>query len=219
MPQDGKTAYYTVQIKRGFGTTAFRPRMRLADGRAPLIASRRAYLRRGLPSIYHENDLSMRFVGGLETVLDPIFAVLDCLSSYFRADLAPRDLLELLAAWLGVDVEETWPEERRREIVRHAAELSRRRGTKAGLALMLRVAFPDYPLRVEDGGGVTWGTDPDAPLKQKEPEFFVYCDVPLPEAVLGEISRAIEAAKPVHAGYRLRVKAPRKEQKDKPEAE
>ena len=73
----------------------------------------------------------MRFVGALEAVLDPIVAVLDALPAHFNPDHAPRDVLDLLAAWLGVELDESQPLRERRELVRQAAELSRRRGTRA----------------------------------------------------------------------------------------
>ena len=208
-PTNGQSAYMTVQIKRKGGTTMIRPRLRTADEGTPRVASQRAYLRAGLPALYQEGDFGTRFVGAFEIVLDPIFGVLDCLPPYFRADLAPRDVLELLAAWLGIDVDESWSEDIRRRLVRHAAELSRRRGTKQGLQLMLSIAFPDLPLRVEDEGNVTWGTDANAPHKAKEPLFYVYCDQQVREEVLATIARVIEQSKPVHVGYKLRVKSVR----------
>ncbi len=100
----------------------------------------------------------------LETLLDPIVGTLDVLDSYFHPTLAPRDVLDLLAAWLGLRVDESWPDERLREALGREGELSRRRGTAAGpRRSRSSIAFPDIPLRVEDGGGVTWSTDPSAP--------------------------------------------------------
>ena len=206
---NGQSGYVTVQIKRKSGTTVFRPRLRTADAGTPRIVSQGAYLRSALPALYQEGDFGTRFVGAFETVLDPIFGVLDSLPAYVRSDLAPRDVLELLAAWLGIDVDESWSEDIRRRLVRHAAELSRRRGTKQGLQLMLSIAFPDLPLRVEDEGSVTWGTDADAPHKSKDPLFYVYCDQQVHEEVLATIARVVEQSKPVHVGYKLRVKSVR----------
>ena len=50
----------------------------------------------------------MRFVGALETLLDPIVAMLDALPAHFDPDYAPRDVLDLLSAWLGVELDESW---------------------------------------------------------------------------------------------------------------
>ena len=79
--------------------------VRLATGakETPPVASSRAYLRNGLPAMYQDGDFGMRFVGALESVLDPIVAVLDALPAHFNPDHAPRDILNLLASWLGVE--------------------------------------------------------------------------------------------------------------------
>ena len=89
----------------GFGTLM----VQLAAGpkETPPVASSRAYLRDGLPAIYQDGDFGMRFVGALEELLDPIVAVLDALPAHFDPDHAPRDILDLLAAWLGVDLDES----------------------------------------------------------------------------------------------------------------
>ena len=149
--QNGGDEYRTF-AGAGFGTLM----VRLASGpkETPPVASSRAYLRDALPAVYQEGDFGMRFVGALETLLDPIVAVLDALPAHFSADHAPRDVLDLLSAWLGVDLDESQTPAQRRAMVRQAAELGRRRGTRAGLELALSLGFPKLPLRVEDLGGV-----------------------------------------------------------------
>jgi phage tail-like protein len=179
----------------------------------PAVAAMRRLLRDRLPGIYHQDgDFGLRFVGSLETVLDPVLALLDSLPAHIDPDLAPQDMLELLAGWLGVELDESWPDERRRELVRRAGELSRLKGTRAGLELALGISFPDLPLRIEDEGGVVYATDDAEAVGSERPRFIVYCDTPLEEDLLARVARAIEQAKPVHVAYRLRVKAPRKPQ-------
>jgi phage tail-like protein len=191
----------------GFGTLVRRSAFARVDG-APPVVSRRAILRRGLPSIYHESDFAMRFVAALEGVLDPIAAILDTLPEQFSPDYAAAPTIDMLSAWLGVDVDEAHELDARRETVRMAAELGRRRGTVRGLELALRLSFPRIPMRVEDDGGVRWSMD-GALAKVEPPRFAVYVDVPIPEERQIAIARCIEHHKPVHATYRLRVKAPR----------
>lgn len=180
---------------------------------APAVVSRNGFMRRGLPAIYQSGDLTMRFVGGLEAVLDPVVAILDSLDHHFDPDLAPPDLLEFLAAWLGVELDESWPEERRRELVRRAGELHRKRGTRAGLELALSIAFPELPLRVEDTGGVTWTREP-APAAppaaggDAAPGFVVYCDTPISEPTPALLARTIERLRPADVTYRLRIRTP-----------
>jgi phage tail-like protein len=180
----------------GFGTL----RMPASAGLAPppAAASSRGYLRAGLPAIYAEDDFTGRFLGALETLLDPIVALLDALPAHFDPDLAPGDLLELIMAWLGLELREAQPTGERREIVRLATELGRRRGTRSGLALALRLAFPDAGFRVEDAGAVVWSADPAALNDAPPPSFVVYCDTPQPEDRQAEIARLIEQIKPAH---------------------
>jgi phage tail-like protein len=132
--QNGDGEYRTFQ-GAGFGTLM----VRLASGpkETPAVASNRAYLRGSLPAVYQEGDFGMRFIGALETLLDPIVAVLDALPAHFSAGHAPRDVLDLLSAWLGIDLDESQTPAQRREMVRHAAELGRRQGTRAGIELAL----------------------------------------------------------------------------------
>jgi phage tail-like protein len=191
----------------GFGTMM----VRLAAGpkETPPVASSRAYLRSSLPAVYQESDFGMRFIGGLEGLLDPIVAILDALPAHFDPDHAPRDILNLLAAWLGVDLDESQELRHQREMVRRAADLGRSRGTVRGLELALELAFPDVPLRVEDQGGVRWSLD-HRPVEAPPPSFVVYCDKPVVEEVQAGIARCIEQHKPVGTAYRLRVKAPKK---------
>ena len=191
----------------GFGTLM----IQMASGpkETPPVASTRAYLRNGLPSLYQDGDFGMRFVGALEELLDPIVAVLDGLPYHFDPNLAPPDILELLAAWLGVDLDETQDISHQREMVRRSAELGRRRGTVKGLELALKLHFPEVPMRVEDNGGVIWHGRP-GPAEKPSASFVVYCDVPVDETVQAAIARCIEQYKPVHSTYRLRVKAAKK---------
>jgi phage tail-like protein len=188
----------------GFGTLM----IQMASGpkETPPVASSRAYLRNGLPALYQDGDFGMRFVGALEELLDPIVAVLDGLPYHFDPNFAPPDILNLLASWLGVDLDEMQTISQQREMVLRSAELSRRRGTVKGMELALRLHFPEVPMRVEDNGGVIWHGNPGRGNKPSS-SFVVYCDVPVEENMQAAIARCIEQFKPVHSTYRLRVKA------------
>jgi phage tail-like protein len=194
------SGFGTVQIERAVGNDP-----------PPLAVSGRRYLRDNLPSIYSEGDFGMRLVTGFEALLDPLVAALDNLPEHFDPVYAPRDVLDLLTGWLGLEHDEARSGEERREVVRMAPELMRRRGTRAGLEWALRLAFPGVPFRVEDGGAVTWSLDLDEPEPTEPPAFVVYCDVSLSASRLGAVARLIDQAKPAHVTYRLRVKAPRSE--------
>jgi phage tail-like protein len=185
------------------------------DG-VPTSASSRLYLRAGLPAIYQEGDFGLRFLGALETVLDPIVGILDSLHGHIDPDIAPRDMLEVVAWWLGLDTDEGWTDEQVRDVVRNGAELSRRRGTRKGLELQLAITFPQLPLRVEETGGVVWAAETSKlpAAGSNEASFVVYCDKPISESEAAGLARAIESMKPVHVHYRLRVKAPKKSEQE-----
>jgi phage tail-like protein len=176
----------------------------------PEVASRRAYLRNALPAVYQDGDFGMRFIGALEQVLDPIVGVLDALPSHFNPDHAPREVLNLLAHWLGVELDESQEIKHQRVLVRNAAQLGRTRGTVRGLELALNLTFPGVPVRVEDQGGVHWSLEVGKKVDAPAHSFVVYCDKPVPESTQAAIARCIEQYKPVHTTYRLRVKAPKK---------
>ena len=205
---------YRTFMGAGFGTIM----VKLAQGtkETPPVASSRAYLRSALPAVYQDGDFGMRFIGALEELLDPIVGVLDALPAHFDPDHAPRDVLNLLAAWLGLDLDESQELRHQRELVRRASELGRKRGTVRGLELALELSFPGVPLRVEDQGGVQWSLDGpgegngNRPVLAPPQSFVVYCDKAVPEGTQAAIARCIEQYKPVHTTYRLRVKAPKK---------
>ena len=205
----GGNGEYRTFTGAGFGTLL----IQLSEGTKPTpqVASSRGYLRGGLPAIYQDGDFGMRFVGALEEMLDPIVAVLDALPAHFDPDLAPRDTLNLMAAWLGIDLDESQDLRHQREMVRRSAELGRRRGTVRGLELALELSFPNLPVRVDDQGGVTWSLD-QTPVEAPPASFIVYCDKPIPEETQAAVARCIEQHKPVGTTYRLRVKAPKKKE-------
>jgi hypothetical protein len=136
--------------------------------------------------------------------------LLDTLPAHFDPELAPLDLLDLATKWLGLEHNEAQPASQLRKLVRRTAELGRLRGTRAGVEMALRLNFPDLVLRVEDGGGVVVYTGGDLPTPPP-PAFVVYCDTPIGQEEASEVARVIEAVKPVHVGFRLRIKGPRRE--------
>jgi len=207
--QGGDGDGFATFAGEGFGTIQIEAV--IGSEPTPPAVSGRRYLRDNLPGIYSDGDLGMRFIAALEALLDPLVASLDNLPEHFDPTYAPRDVLDVLTGWLGLEHDEARSGEERREIVRRAPMLMRRRGTREGLELALALAFPGVPLRVEDGGSVTWSLEreevTDTEVGQADPpSFVVYCDAPLPEGRLAAVARLIDQVKPAHVSYRLRVK-------------
>jgi phage tail-like protein len=183
--------------------TALRP----LHSAAPPIASRRAVLRGGMPGVYGDDGFAQRFLQALETVLDPLFALLDGLPSHFDADLAPDDVLDLLAAWLGIELDERLTEDRRRLVVRTGCELARYLGTRDGVELALHLMFPGMPLEVEDGGRTAAAMRPGDLPPPGRSELVVRCEVPLADEIKAAVATTIDAVRPAHVPYKLRVRA------------
>jgi len=190
---------------------ALDPAARDANTEAPPVASRRALLRRGLPALYREDAFAESFVTAFEQVLDPILALLDSIPSHFDAALAPDHVLDLMAAWLGYDLDDDWPEQPRRHLVAHLPELARRQGTRTGLELALHLAFPGLPLRIDDGGRAAAAQRPEDLPPGGGGELVVVSEVPIDDATAVAITRMIEAFKPAHVAHKLRRPVPREE--------
>ena len=210
LPIEGTKEITGFVTYSGDGFAVVRAAPERGEQAAPTPASNRRYLRAGLPAMYQDQDFTMRFVSAFEGVLDPVVGLLDNLHAHFDPELAPIDILDLATKWLGLKHNEAQPASQLRALVRQVAELGRLRGTRAGLELALRLNFPDLPLRVEDRGSVGWTVDGDLP-EPGAPSFVVYCDKPISGEEAANVARVIEAVKPAHVSFRLRIKGPRKE--------
>jgi phage tail-like protein len=159
-----------------------------------------------LPSIYQEDPFTERFVGGFDDVLAPVLSTVDCLVDYLDPLLAPEDFLAWLSGWVGIDLDEGWPLERRRAVVASAVEMYRMRGTVAGLRAHLEV-LTGGEVDIADSGGVAWSLDPAADLPgQAHPRVAVRVRVSDPARVPSDlVEDAVAAGKPAHVVHRVEV--------------
>ncbi|MCZ2110633.1 MAG: phage tail protein I [Dehalococcoidia bacterium] len=102
-----------------------------------------------LPAIYGRNDFMARYLLIFEAILSPIERTIANISDIFDPATAPSDILPWLGSWLGVVMDENWPEERRRDLIRNAAELYHWRGTRRGLTHYIHVATGFEPEIIE----------------------------------------------------------------------
>lgn len=159
-----------------------------------------------LPQALQDDPTAMRLTAGLDNVLAPIIATLDSLYCYVDPVLAPPDFLQLLADWVGMSLDESWPMERRREAVVRAIDLHRVRGTVDGLRQHLEIAT-GARVEVVDNGGVTWSTTPqerEHPLDPPELRVRVLVE---PEARVDVIAvdELVAASKPAHVAHRVEL--------------
>jgi phage tail-like protein len=163
-----------------------------------------------LPGLYQEAEidgrtgevranLTQRFTGAFDELLAPVFSCLDNFEAYLDPTLTPPDFLEWLAGWLGVDLDETSPPERRRDLVRRAVELYRWRGTARGVAKAVEI-FTGVEPEVVDNGGVAWSTEPQSPLPgSADPHVVVRVPVEDVESVgRARLEALVAVVKPAH---------------------
>jgi phage tail-like protein len=133
-----------------FGTNQVSPTINSIRIEYPRIS-----LRRWLPAIFgavpRHADFTDRFLGVFDAMFRSLEANLDNFPRYLDARGAPADRsadwLAWLAGWLGIELDRTWPEPRRREWLRQAAILYHRRGTPEGLRrhLLLLLGWQNEP--------------------------------------------------------------------------
>jgi phage tail-like protein len=152
-----------------------------------------------LPAFLGGNEFLGRFLLIFEHILTPVDRQIDQLYEYFDPRLAPPDFLPWLASWLGLVLDERWPEGQRRELIRAAVELYEWRGTRRGLSEFLRLYTGFTPEIIEPGVGKGAKADQAhrfvVRIKSSEPDK-------LDRALLMSI---IDLEKPAHAGYKLEV--------------
>ncbi|WP_127573062.1 phage tail protein I [Georgenia faecalis] len=159
-----------------------------------------------LPAVYQEDDFLQRFAVAFDEALAPIFATLDGLDAYVDPALAPPDFLLWLAEWVGIEVDESWSDERRREIIAGAAALHRRRGTLAGVAAAVRLSIGGQ-VEVTDTGGSVWSaaTGGDLPGTARS---HLTVRVVVPDAGAVDRRRAeavVSGVKPAHVPHTLEI--------------
>jgi phage tail-like protein len=164
-----------------------------------------------LPTPYQDDAFMGRFLLIFESILSPIEQTIDGVASYFDPRLAPEDWLPWLASWMGVELDENWPIERRRQLVARAAELLRIQGTRRALREHIELYAGRLPLIVENFSGLRLGQDGlmgvNAQLGERQPhsiDVTVIADRPLDERVLRGI---IETHKPAQVGYTLQIRS------------
>ncbi|MGX7829334.1 phage tail protein [Actinokineospora sp. 24-640] len=159
-----------------------------------------------LPAVYQEDPFTARFLAGFDDVLAPVLSTVDCLVDYLDPLLAPADFLAWLSGWVGIDLDEGWPLERRRAVVATAVEMYRMRGTVAGLRAHLEV-LTGGEVDIADSGGVAWSANPAADLPgEAHPRMAVRVRVDDVSRIPADlVEAAVAAGKPAHVVHRVEV--------------
>lgn len=161
-----------------------------------------------LPGVLQEDDFTVRFTRAFDDALAPIHTTLDSLASYFDPWLAPPDFLAWLATWVGVEIDDAWSVEQRRQIVAQAARAHRQRGTAAGIEAALQAALGAEVI-VQDSGGCTWSESPGAELGGSSPPVVsVRIRTDAPDTIeRRRVDRLLQELMPAHVRPRYRIEA------------
>lgn len=98
-----------------------------------------------LPAVFREDpdNPDNPFVPGLlrpfEEVLNAFSTCLAHIEDYFDPATTGSNFLPWLATWVALVLDEDWPEARRRELIKEAVDLYKRRGTVSGLMKYLEI--------------------------------------------------------------------------------
>lgn len=112
--------------------------------RIRLFQPRASYLQY-LPAVYQADavsrDLLDRFLRIFQTIFESFEARIDDFADFLDPDGTPSNFVEWLAGWIAMTFDPTMEEAVRRNLLRHAPELYRMRGTPAGIRRFLELAF------------------------------------------------------------------------------
>ncbi len=159
-----------------------------------------------LPALYQDDDFVQRMLGGLDSVLAPVFSTIDNFDAYLDPRLTPDDFLSWLGGWVGIALDEGWDEDRRRAIVGRAVELYRLRGTAAGLAGQVEIQTGGT-VEIVENGATGWSVDPGGELPgSADPQMVVRVTVGDPKAIDAQrLDQLVAAAKPAHVLHRIEI--------------
>ncbi len=161
---------------------------------------------------YQERPFFERYLRGFEDCIAPMQERISQFSRLFDAQMTPTEFLPWLATWVGLALNENWPELKRRILIAEAVELYRWRGTRRGLSRYLQIYTGVMP-SIEDTPytGITMGPSTEMGTEATlgglaEFAFYVTLELPPGSNVSEQIIRdIIEAEKPAHTVYELRL--------------
>lgn len=177
-----------------------------------------------LPALYNNDEMMGRFVMLFESFWKPIERQIEDMWVYMDARLTTSEFLPWLAGWIGLALDENWPEYKRRRLLLAAARLYRMRGTARGLIEYLEI-YTDREAEIHEQRAENFRLGPEAYLgpnialgRGNRPHTFtVSLQLPPVEAEDEEerglqealrrrtIESIIESEKPAHTSYTLQL--------------
>jgi len=156
--------------------------------------------------MFQDDEFALAFTAALDEVLAPAVLAIHTIDAYLDPQLAPRDFLDWLATWVGIELDETWPEPLQRDLVANAVDLYRWRGTKRGLAATIKL-YAGVDPEIIDNGGTSFSDTPRGPLPgAKQPSLIVRVHIAEGHYVdEARINDLVTAAKPAYLPHTIEV--------------
>lgn len=179
-----------------------------------------------LPQLYQRSDFTGRnfirnFLWIMQHLQFETDEKLQNLERFFDAFECPPAFVDYLASWVALELQEEWPDVKRRSLIKKAVELYHLRGTPRGLRVYLRLFTGVDPVIHENvwphpglvvGITSTVGVDTVLVHEVQTAHTFVI-HIPLPidemdEETILRIHQIVEREKPVHTDYYLTFAEP-----------
>lgn len=196
-----------------------------SDQRITLRVSQRNLIR-FLPGIFQRDESAQVLKGLLWVIqhqLESVNHKIDGIHNYFDPHEAPEEFLEWLAGWVAFTLDENWPEEKKRKLIKKAMDFYRLRGTPRGLQLYLKLFTGHEPEIIENqwpfrgfqiGINSTIGVDsvilPPVNLAHCFIVDFPIAPSEIDDETIIKIHDIIRAQKPAHTTYFLRFSGEKK---------
>ena len=178
-----------------------------------------------LPEVFQRTDQALSPLSGLlevmETMTEPAEEILQQLPFYFNSYTTPENFLPFLASWVDLDrffpalqnpeipgldaIQSTGPG-RLRELIVAAPQLSKLRGTAAGLQLFLETASGLKGFEIDENV-----------LSENNDELPFHIKITAPQSAQKHhaiIERIIEQEKPAYVTFNLEFSSQKTEMKD-----
>jgi phage tail-like protein len=177
-----------------------------------------------LPAIYQREDENggnalRDLLWTIQHIFDDVEETIAHIHTYFDPFEAPEDFLPWLASWVAFTLDENWPLEKKRYLIKKAVDFYRIRGTVKGLKLFLKLFTGVEPEILENQWpfrGFQIGVDSTIGVDSiiLPPVNLAHCfivDFPIhPDEITDEliikIHDIIRVQKPAHTTYFLRFR-------------
>ena len=159
-----------------------------------------------MPAVYRGDPMTRLLCEAFDEQLAPVFATLDGLIAYLDPGTTPEDMLDWLAAWIGLTFDGHIDTLRKRELIAVGASMLPWRGTVKSIRAAVNSVF-SQEVEIIESGGVSTSTESGAPPDGDElPMLVVRLITDAPNGVdVRRLDAIVAAVKPAHLPHRVEI--------------